>query len=78
MSFLILRLTGKRGECGICAARHPGLHHKDASSALAPTLPDRRFERKAIRMIRFFDIADRARLPWRFARADRGVLARLR
>jgi hypothetical protein len=28
------------------------------------------------RMIRFFDIADRARLPWRFACAARSVLSR--
>jgi hypothetical protein len=29
-------------------------------------------------MIRYFDIEDRARLPQRFCRADRSVLARLR
>jgi hypothetical protein len=28
-------------------------------------------------MIRFFDIADRARLPWRFTGAARSVLSRL-
>jgi hypothetical protein len=28
-------------------------------------------------MIRFFDMADRARLPWRFASENRSVLARL-
>ncbi len=30
------------------------------------------------RMIRFFDIADHARLPQRFSALDRSVLARLR
>jgi hypothetical protein len=29
-------------------------------------------------MIRFFDMDDRARLPWRFSRESRSVLARLR
>ncbi|QYK41701.1 MAG: hypothetical protein KF887_00710 [Paracoccaceae bacterium] len=29
-------------------------------------------------MIRFFDMADHARLPWRFVREGRSVLARLR
>jgi hypothetical protein len=29
-------------------------------------------------MIRFFDMSDRARLPQRFARESRSVLARLR
>jgi hypothetical protein len=28
------------------------------------------------RMIRFFDMADHARLPWRFSRENRSVLAR--
>jgi hypothetical protein len=28
-------------------------------------------------MIRFFDMADRARLPWRFARETRSISARL-
>jgi hypothetical protein len=28
-------------------------------------------------MIRFFDMADHARLPWRFTRESRSVLARL-
>jgi len=28
-------------------------------------------------MMRFFDMADRARLPWRFVREGRSVLARL-
>jgi hypothetical protein len=30
-----------------------------------------------MRMIRFFDMADRARLPWRFTGNVRSVLARL-
>lgn len=29
-------------------------------------------------MIRFFDMSDHDRLPWRFARENRSVLARLR
>jgi len=29
-------------------------------------------------MIRFFDLADRVRLPWRFVREGRSVLARRR
>jgi hypothetical protein len=29
-------------------------------------------------MIRFFDMADHARLPWRFTRESRSILARLR
>jgi hypothetical protein len=29
-------------------------------------------------MIRFFDIADHDRMPWRFTALDRSVLARLR
>ncbi|MDO8328782.1 MAG: hypothetical protein Q7T28_17795 [Cypionkella sp.] len=32
--------------------------------------------RKSRRMIRFFDIADHDRLPWRFYGATRAILAR--
>lgn len=41
-------------------------------------LPDTGFTRICDGMMRFFDIADRARLPWRFTRDSRSVLARLR
>jgi hypothetical protein len=42
-----------------------------------------RLERKGIRayltaMLRFFDMADHDRLPWRFTALNRSVLARLR
>lgn len=42
-----------------------------------------RLARKGIRayldaMIRFFDMSDHDRLPWRFARENRSVLARRR
>ena len=33
--------------------------------------------RKSARMIRFFNMDDRARMPWRFYGAARSVLARL-
>jgi hypothetical protein len=40
-------------------------------------LPEKRFRRIERCMYRFFDMADHARLPWRFARRLRSVLARV-
>jgi hypothetical protein len=42
-----------------------------------PRLPAQGFGRITQPMIRFFDMADHARLPWRFTRESRSVLARL-
>jgi hypothetical protein len=39
-------------------------------------LPEIVKRRKSPRMIRFFDIADADRLPWRFYGATRAILAR--
>jgi hypothetical protein len=47
------------------------------TDAFAKFLAKRRQNAYHPRMIRFFDIADHARLPQRFARENRSVLARL-
>jgi hypothetical protein len=39
-------------------------------------LPETPPLRISLGMFRFFDMDDRARLPWRFYGADRGILAR--
>jgi hypothetical protein len=54
--------------------------HRIATSVIPsvqPSLPQKGFARIYPRMTRFFDMADHARLPWRFTRESRSVLARL-